>query len=291
MLQRCSGLAHCDCSLGLSLAYSAMKAVQRAICSVIRTAGQSLDALGRGLEVTPYVEKLQPSLRSAAIKGVRPNIAGSFVAPSAAVVGNVTVGANSAVWYGAVVRGGKADVTIGDNSSIGDLSVISSVKQSTKIGSNVSIGSGAWVVDSVVENNSIIGEGAKIGTGAFIQANAVVAAGAVVPAGTTIPSGQLWAGAPAAFLRTLSEAELAALHASHSETLDLAVVHAGENAKSWERIEVDEYDYEQIENRHPDYFVPQTPEQMAKSLGDFEGHSIPGRILDHPVSAGSSTGK
>jgi hypothetical protein len=65
----------------------------------------------------------------------------------------------------------------------------------------------------------------------------------------------------------------------------LSAVHAGENAKSWQRIEMDEYDYEQADNRNAEYYQRLTLEQLSKSEGEVEGHMVPGRIFDSPGTA------
>ena len=223
---------------------------------------------------------VQPSLRSIAIKGARPSITSSFVAPSATVAGNVQIGSNSAVWYGAIVRGQTHSVTIGENSSVGDLSVISSLSANTRIGSNVSIGSGVSVTDSVVGDNSVLGDGVKLLRNVKVESRAVVAAGSVVPAG------QVWGGSPASYQRDLTAAELHALQATHADTLQLAVLHAGETAKTWETIEREEFDFEDVADRNSEYYQRLTHEDMSKAVGEVEGHMVPGRIFDSPGQFG-----
>lgn len=231
------------------------------------------------------MDKLKPSLRNVAIKGVKPNVNSCHVTPSAVVAGNVTIGSKTALWYGATVRGHQNSVTIGENSSIGDLSFVTSQSSNTKIGSNVSVGSGVCITDSILEDNSIVGDGAKLFKGVRVESHAMVAAGAVVSPGTVIPKGQVWAGSPATYLRDLTSTELSALQTSHAETLELAVVHAIANAKTWEQIERDEYDLDQKEDRNSEYYQQLSPEEMSKIHGEVEGHMVPGRILDSPVSA------
>jgi gamma-carbonic anhydrase len=138
-------------------------------------------AVSRHKEVRGIFEKI-PSVA----KGV-------FVAPTAAVVGSVKIGANSNVWYGAVVKGDAAKVTIGENTNIKDGALIGSSKKGGEItiGNNVSVGSGAFIGAATVEDNVSIGAGANVADGVHIQKGGAVADGALVAANTTIPSGQV----------------------------------------------------------------------------------------------------
>ena len=81
-------------------------AATSAVAKTLRSAGQALDRVGRVLEVNPYVEGVLPSTRVIPFKKTQPVLDGvAFVAPSATVMGNVTLGQGSTVWYGAVLRG------------------------------------------------------------------------------------------------------------------------------------------------------------------------------------------
>ncbi|RYH20026.1 hypothetical protein EON65_24835 [archaeon] len=216
------------------------------------------------------------------IKGMKPSITSSFVAPSATVAGNVQIGGNSAVWYGAILRGQGHALTIGESSSVGDLSVISSLSANTHIGSNVSIGTGVSITDSVVGDNTVLGDGVKLLRNSKVESQAMVASGSVVATGTVVPTGQVWGGSPASYLRDLSSSELHALQHTHCETLQLSVLHASEAAKSWEAIEREEFDYENVVDRNSEYYQQLSNEELSKSLGEVEGHMVPGRIFDSP---------
>jgi len=121
-----------------------------------------------------------------------------------------------------------------------------------------------------------------------IGANAKIAAGAVVAQSKVIPSGQLWAGVPASYQRDLTVDELEKMVSSIQEWKELAVEHAKENAKSWETIEDEEYNYEQRAYRDENYYTMLTPEEMSKAAGEFEGHTVPGRLFNSEVSASFS---
>jgi gamma-carbonic anhydrase len=115
-----------------------------------------------------------------------------------------------------VVRGDKSKVTIGAESNVQDRAVINTVgsldsgfPSDVVIGDRVTIGHGAILTSCTIGSNSLIGQGAIIQAGTVVEHNALVAAGAVVLPGTFIKTGELWAGNPAAFVRKVSEDEIA----------------------------------------------------------------------------------
>ena len=122
-----------------------------AASNAARRLGQALDGLGRSMEVCRYADRLVPSTRFVAVDGVSPTVSPltAFVAPSASVIGDVTLGKNSSVWYGAAVRGDVHKIVIGENTSVGDRAVIHVAKIqgdfASIIGDNVTIGPGAVV--------------------------------------------------------------------------------------------------------------------------------------------------
>lgn len=201
---------------------------------------------------------VQPSLRSIKLKGTAPVIAGGFVAPSAAVVGRVTVGANSSIWYGAILRGDVSTITVGEDVTIGDRVMVHCASHPrefpTVIANKVVVGAGAIIHGCELQEGSVIGEGAQIMDGAKVEKNAVVAAGSVVSPGKVVPAGQYWAGVPAKFQRDLTPQELLNNQALVLENVNLALVHAKENAKTWQTIEAEEYNHEQQAERNPSYY-------------------------------------
>ena len=129
-----------------------------------------------------------------------PSVAkGSFIAPTATVVGSVKIGANSNVWYGAVVKGDSSKVTIGENTNIRESAIVSTSKTdgTITIGNGVSVGAGAKIGAAVLEDNSSVGAGANIADGVHIHKGGAVADGALVLADTTIQSGQVRGTGPA----------------------------------------------------------------------------------------------
>jgi carbonic anhydrase/acetyltransferase-like protein (isoleucine patch superfamily) len=131
-----------------------------------------------------------------------------FVAASADIVGDVTIGAGSSVWYGAVIRGDIAPVVIGRNVSIQDNSVVHVLKDvATFIGDNVAVGHSAVIHAATVEENCLIGMGAIVLDEARIGQGSLVGAGALVPPRKSIPPRSQVMGAPCVITKQLSEAD------------------------------------------------------------------------------------
>lgn len=144
--------------------------------------------------------------------GKRPEIdPTAFVAPTAAVIGDVVIGPDSSIWYGCTVRGDVNRVRIGRNSNLQDNSVIHVDHKDwpTIIGDDVLIGHMALVHGTVIGDGAFIGMRATLMDGVVVEPGAMVAAGALVTPGRTVPTGQLWAGSPAKYMRDMSESELA----------------------------------------------------------------------------------
>lgn len=142
------------------------------------------------------------------VRGFEPRFGKNcYLAETAVVVGEVTMGDNCTVWFNAVVRGDVNAITIGDNSNIQDGAVIHGTyeKAETVIGSNVSIAHNAVVHGCTVEDNVLIGMGAIIMDGCVVGSHSVIAAGAVVLPGTTIPPGSVYAGVPAKKVKEIGE--------------------------------------------------------------------------------------
>ncbi|HJJ35827.1 MAG TPA: gamma carbonic anhydrase family protein [Methanocorpusculum sp.] len=132
----------------------------------------------------------------------------TYVAPNATVCGDVVLGNNVTILFGAVLRADTDSITIGDGSNVQDNAVIhESHGYPVKIGAGVSIGHGAIVHGAVVEDDCLIGMGAIILNGARIGAGSLVAAGAVVTEGAEIPPRSLVMGVPGKVKRELTDAE------------------------------------------------------------------------------------
>jgi carbonic anhydrase/acetyltransferase-like protein (isoleucine patch superfamily) len=142
-----------------------------------------------------------------------------FVAPSAAVIGDVRLGDQSSVWFGSVLRGDVGGIVVGARSNIQDLTVVhvTAGAEGTWIGSDVVIGHRALVHECRVEDFALIGMGCVLLDGCRIGRGAVVAAGAVVREGEEVPPLALVAGVPAVVRKILPESSLEARreHALH----------------------------------------------------------------------------
>jgi carbonic anhydrase/acetyltransferase-like protein (isoleucine patch superfamily) len=138
-----------------------------------------------------------PSTRLVKYGAQKPAIEeGSFVASNASVIGEVSLGKGSSVWYGATVRGDVNYITIGDYTNIQDNVVVHAAKIAkndfpTIIGNNVTIGPNAIVHACTIGNQCIIGTGAVVLDGAEVGENSIVAAGSVVTGGKKVPAGQV----------------------------------------------------------------------------------------------------
>lgn len=154
----------------------------------------------------------------------RPEIAKSaFIAESADVIGEVFIGEQCNVWYGAVIRADGRSVEIGKGTNIQDNCTIHiSSDYSTNIGKYVTVGHGAIVHACKVGDYSLIGMGAIVLDGAEVGDYTIIGAGSVVTPRTKIPSGVLALGTPARVVKELSEEEKLSLKQSAEKYIELA---------------------------------------------------------------------
>ena len=133
----------------------------------------------------------------------------TFVAPNATVLGDVTLGANSSVFYGAVLRADVNSIDIGMGSNIQDGCIIHvDPPYPVVIGNGCTVGHGAILHGCAVGDNSLIGMGAIVLNGAQIGKNCIIGAGALVTQNTVIPDGSLVIGSPAKVKRSLTLEEI-----------------------------------------------------------------------------------
>jgi len=131
-----------------------------------------------------------------------------FIAPGVQVLGDVTIGEDSSLWFNAVVRGDTEAVRIGKGSNVQDQCVLHSDPGfACVLGDNVTVAHAAIVHGATVEDNVMIGMRAVIMNGARIGTNSIIGVGAVVPAGTQVPPRSLVLGIPAKVRRRLEENE------------------------------------------------------------------------------------
>jgi carbonic anhydrase/acetyltransferase-like protein (isoleucine patch superfamily) len=150
--------------------------------------------------------------------------ASAVVFEGATVVGRVTIGAGSSVWFGAVVRGDVHDVAIGARTNVQDRVVIhvTTDRFGTTIGDEVTIGHAAVLHGCSVADRVLIGIGAIVLDGAEIGERAMIGAGALVTPGTKVPPGHLAVGSPARVKRPLTPDELSHLERSAANYAALA---------------------------------------------------------------------
>lgn len=160
-------------------------------------------------------------------EGVRPSIdASCFIAESAEVIGKVTIGKESSVWYGCVLRGDENYIRIGTHTNIQDGTIIHiSHDHETSIGDYVTVGHKSIVHACKVGNNVLVGMGAIVLDGAIIEDNVLIGAGAIVTPGKKIPSGTLVLGAPAKVVRNLTAEEIEGLKQSAIDYVSFAKKH------------------------------------------------------------------
>jgi carbonic anhydrase/acetyltransferase-like protein (isoleucine patch superfamily) len=153
----------------------------------------------------------------------------AFVAPTADLIGRVTVGRLASIWHGVVLRGDINRVVIGDRSNIQDNSVLH-VEQSRAciVKDSVTVGHSANVHGCVVEDFALIGIGATVLNGAVIGEYSIVGAGSVVLEGVKVPPRSLVVGTPAKVVRRLGAADLKHLRESAANYIKLAGVYKKE---------------------------------------------------------------
>lgn len=144
-------------------------------------------------------------------RGIIPTInPQAFVAQTAAVIGDVHLGAGSGIWYGCVIRGDVNEIRIGERTNIQDLTMIHCAErgQGTYLGNDITVGHSAVLHACTVEDKAFIGIQACVMDDCLIEAGAMVAAGALVTPGKIIKANEVWAGRPAKKLRDITQNDL-----------------------------------------------------------------------------------
>uniref|UniRef100_A0A6B2LH47 Dynactin subunit 6 n=1 Tax=Arcella intermedia TaxID=1963864 RepID=A0A6B2LH47_9EUKA len=198
----------------------------------LREVGGTLDSFGMGLSRTSK-EAITKSTTSVPIASRVPKVEKStYVAPNASIIGSSVIGPNSAIWYGAVIRGDEHTIKMGEKVSIGDRSCISTIREGmrqdgfpTNIGNGVNVGAGTVICGATLEDNCIVEDGCTIEPGAVIGSGAKVGLGSFVESGTHVKSGQYWEGHPAHYVRDLTQEEISKEHALRDFFLALAQKH------------------------------------------------------------------
>ncbi len=138
------------------------------------------------------------------VRGHEPQVGeGTFLAETAVLIGDVTIGRDSSIWYGAVLRGDVNKITIGDRTNIQDGAVIHTLydkspkPSQTHIGSDVSVGHNATIHGAIIEDNCLIGMGATVLDNAVVASGCIIAANALVLSNQKLEPNSVYAGVPA----------------------------------------------------------------------------------------------
>lgn len=136
-----------------------------------------------------------------------------FIAPSADIIGDVTLGSQSSVWFNVTIRGDVNWIEIGDRSNVQDNTCIHVMHQTgpTKIGNEVTIGHNAMVHGCTIHDRVLVGIHTTILDEAVIPSDVIIAAGSLVPPGKELESGYMYMGSPVKKVRKLTDEELASI--------------------------------------------------------------------------------
>lgn len=139
----------------------------------------------------------------------------AFVAENATLIGDVTVGKNASIWFGAVLRADNDPIVIGEGSNIQDnVTIHSDPGHPVTVGKNVTVGHNALVHGCVVKDGALVGMSSVVLDEAVVGEHSIVGAGAVVTAKTVIPPDSLAVGIPAKVVRTGVTAQEASILAN-----------------------------------------------------------------------------
>ena len=150
----------------------------------------------------------------------------AWVAPGAALVGEVTIGARASVWFQATLRGDLAPIEVGEESNIQDGCILHVERDGpVRLGRRVTLGHGAIVHGAVVEDEVLVAMKAVVLSGCHVGRHSIIGAGAVVPEGTRVPEGSLVLGVPGKVIRPLKEVEIARVVRNAASYVDLAAAY------------------------------------------------------------------
>ena len=142
-----------------------------------------------------------------------------YLAPDAVITGDVSLGDNVNIWYGAVLRGDSGVITVGEGTNIQDKCIL---HEETKIGKNCTVGHGAIVHGCTIGDNTMVGMGAIVLTGAVIGSNCIIGAGALVTGKTNAPDGSVLLGSPAKVVKEITPEQIAENQSSARHYVELA---------------------------------------------------------------------
>ncbi|MDQ0202752.1 gamma carbonic anhydrase family protein [Pectinatus haikarae] len=149
-------------------------------------------------------------------KGKRPQIGKNvFIAPTAVIIGDVTIGDNSSIWYNAVLRGDMNSIIIGSYTNIQDNTTIHVMEcKPTIVGSYVTVGHNVVMHCDKIGDNCLVGMGSILLGMCTVGDNSIIGAGTLVPHKTRLPSNSMILGSPYKVKRELHDDEIEAIHQS-----------------------------------------------------------------------------
>lgn len=145
------------------------------------------------------------------LRGFDPKIGkDTYLAETATIIGDVTIGEQCSIWFNAVLRGDVNTITIGDRVNIQDGAVIHTLykRSVTVIGNDVSIGHNANIHGATIEHNCLIGMGSTVLDNAVIGTGSIVAANSLVLSNTIVEAGSMYAGVPAKRVKDVSQEQV-----------------------------------------------------------------------------------
>ncbi len=156
----------------------------------------------------------------------------AYVAPGAAIIGDVEIGTHASIWFHCTVRGDVNVVRIGARTNVQDGTVIHVTRRTgpTIIGSGITIGHCVLLHACTLEDDCFIGMRATIMDDVVVESGAWVAAGALVTPGKRVPKGQVWAGSPARYFRDITPEESAFIAVSADNYVRLASEYRAQSA-------------------------------------------------------------
>jgi len=136
----------------------------------------------------------------------------AYISPEAVIIGSVTIGSESSVWPGAVLRGDDGEIQVGARTSIQDGAILHTTHfQPTVVGDECVIGHLAHLEGCIIHDGALVGSGSVVLHNAVVETGALVGAGAVVSGGTVVPSGAMALGIPAKIRPDAVTAEMISL--------------------------------------------------------------------------------
>jgi gamma-carbonic anhydrase len=183
---------------------------------VLRESGQALDRVGcRLTRDVAYTEQYSRHRQMMPLNNFWPSAGRSFVAPSASLIGEVMVGSNCSILYGAVLRGDLNPIRIDDNVSIGENSSLQTVENlpygvpnSLTIASNVFVAPHCSLTSCIIDSDAYLQTGSIVQAGARVEKGAVLLPGAVVAPGSTVSAYTVVGGSPAKFVREVNQKDV-----------------------------------------------------------------------------------